>query len=77
MNLWVGMTNKRYNLDIADERFRLREDLGKEGFFLVTENKRYYEMFDHPHISRNDLAELLNSMKLFEVSVQKVPMTKN
>lgn len=77
MILWIGVTDKEYDLDYPQERFRLRDDLVKEGFFSVEENKRLWKVFDQEKVSWVQLSDLLNTMKLFEASVQKVQLTKN
>lgn len=75
--MYVGVTNKSYDLDQPQERFRLREDLENRGFFTVAENKKYWETFDKEHVRKTELAGLMTAFKWFEITVQKVPMPKN
>ena len=77
MHLYVGVTNKNYDLDIPQERFRLRGDLDDKGFFLVAGNKKYWSIFDRPRVSQTEVRELIAAFKWFEVTVQKAPMTRN
>lgn len=77
MRLYVGVTDKEYDMEIPGERFRLRADLQSEGFFSITENKRFYPMFDEESPKKTDLKDLLHAMQFFQLTVQKADVTKH
>jgi len=77
MRLYVGVTDKEYDMELPDERYRMRQDLSNEGFFNIIENKKFYPMFDEESPKKTDLKDLLHAMQFFQLTVQKADVTKN
>lgn len=70
MDTYVQATNREYNLDEPRERRILRFDLEEIGFFKVDGYQKFYGYFDR-NLKREELTDLMNSIKLFGVYKNK------
>lgn len=75
MKFYVELLDSAYEMNIPEERMRLRADLFAFGFFEYNEHKMYWKLLEQSEVGPDLAIDFAKAVQLFnEVKLRKRPI---